>query len=95
MKTSLLFSEISTVNTLYSVYTVQNKNDGFFLFLVRFATIVCSLVTLKYVAVSFSETIKSSAPLFTAVIAWIMLGTVNKIFRADNNCSPIFSLVKG
>lgn len=40
----------------------------------RFATIVCSLITLKYVAVSFSETIKSSAPIFTAIIAWIMLG---------------------
>lgn len=40
----------------------------------RFATIVCSLITLKYVAVSFSETVKSSAPIFTAIIAWIMLG---------------------
>ena len=40
----------------------------------RFATIVCSLITLKYVAVSFSETIKSSAPIFTAIIAWLMLG---------------------
>ena len=46
----------------------------FLLFPLRFATIVCSLITLKYVAVSFSETVKSSAPIFTAIIAWIMLG---------------------
>ena len=44
----------------------------------RFATIVCSLITLKYVAVSFSETIKSSAPIFTAIIAWLMLGKYEK-----------------
>ena len=49
---------------------------GFFSYISfsRFATIVCSLITLKYVAVSFSETIKSSAPIFTAIIAWLMLG---------------------
>lgn len=35
---------------------------------------MCSLISLKYVAVSFSETIKSSAPIFTAIIAWLMLG---------------------
>lgn len=46
----------------------------------RFATIVCSLITLKYVAVSFSETIKSSAPIFTAIIAWIMLGDKSSLF---------------
>lgn len=46
----------------------------------RFATIVCSLITLKYVAVSFSETIKSSAPIFTAMIAWLMLGDKSTLF---------------
>lgn len=46
----------------------------------RFATIVCSLITLKYVAVSFSETIKSSAPIFTAIIAWFMLGDKSSVF---------------
>lgn len=46
----------------------------------RFATIVCSLITLKYVAVSFSETIKSSAPIFTAIIAWLMLGDKSTLF---------------
>lgn len=46
----------------------------------RFATIVCSLISLKYVAVSFSETIKSSAPIFTAIIAWLMLGDNSSVF---------------
>ncbi len=40
----------------------------------RFGSVVCSVVALKYVAVSFSETIKSSAPLFTVIIAYIILG---------------------
>ncbi|EDO37817.1 predicted protein [Nematostella vectensis] len=40
----------------------------------RFATVVCSLISLKYVAVSFTETVKSSAPIFTALFSWIMIG---------------------
>ena len=33
--------------------------------LMRFATVMLGLVSLKYVAVSFTETVKSSAPFFT------------------------------
>jgi solute carrier family 35 protein E2 len=40
----------------------------------RFATIVLGLVSLKYVAVSFTETVKSSAPFFTVIFARAMLG---------------------
>ena len=39
----------------------------------RFGAIVCSVISLKYIAVSFSETIKSSAPLFTVIIAYFLL----------------------
>ncbi len=39
----------------------------------RFATIVLGLVSLKYVAVSFTETVKSSAPFFTVIFARLML----------------------
>ena len=41
--------------------------------LMRAATVVLGLVSLKYVAVSFTETVKSSAPFFTVLFARIML----------------------
>ena len=34
------------------------------------------LISLKYVAVSFTETVKSSAPFFTVIFARLMLGEV-------------------
>ena len=40
----------------------------------RFTTLVLGLVTLNYVPVSFTETVKSSAPLFTVIIARILMG---------------------
>ncbi|XP_012280925.1 solute carrier family 35 member E2-like [Orussus abietinus] len=40
----------------------------------RFTTVVLGLVALNYVAVSFTETIKSSAPLFTVLISRYLLG---------------------
>ncbi|XP_033223534.1 solute carrier family 35 member E2A-like [Belonocnema kinseyi] len=40
----------------------------------RFMTVVLGLVSLNYVAVSFTETIKSSAPLFTVLISRYLLG---------------------
>ena len=40
----------------------------------RFATIMAGLLSLKFVAVSFTETIKSSAPFFTVIFARIILG---------------------
>lgn len=39
----------------------------------RFATVMLGLVSLKYVAVSFTETVKSSAPFFTVIFARIIL----------------------
>jgi len=46
----------------------------------RFGSIICSVIGLKYVAVSFSETIKSSAPLFTAIMAYFLLGEHSGIY---------------
>ncbi|RWS27745.1 Solute carrier family 35 member E2-like protein [Leptotrombidium deliense] len=40
----------------------------------RFSTLVLGLVALWYVPVSFAETVKSSAPVFTVVISRILLG---------------------
>ncbi|XP_050535909.1 solute carrier family 35 member E2A-like [Daktulosphaira vitifoliae] len=40
----------------------------------RFITVLLGLISLNYVAVSFTETIKSSAPIFTVFISKILLG---------------------
>ena len=39
----------------------------------RFATVVLGLVSLKNVAVSFAETVKSSAPIFTVIMSRMIL----------------------
>lgn len=44
------------------------------LFTFRFATVVLGLVSLKNVAVSFAETVKSSAPIFTVIMSRMILG---------------------
>lgn len=44
------------------------------LFYYRFATVVLGLVSLKNVAVSFAETVKSSAPIFTVIMSRMILG---------------------
>jgi len=49
--------------------------DMVFVGIMRGATVVLGLVGLSHVAVSFVETIKASAPLFTVIFARIMLGT--------------------
>ena len=40
----------------------------------RFTTVVLGLVSLKNVAVSFAETVKSSAPIFTVIMSRLILG---------------------
>ncbi|XP_006820548.1 solute carrier family 35 member E2A-like [Saccoglossus kowalevskii] len=45
----------------------------FFLGIMRFTTVVLGLVSLKNIAVSFTETIKSTSPLFTVLIAFVVL----------------------
>lgn len=46
----------------------------------RFTTVVLGLVALNYVAVSFTETIKSSAPIFTVLISRALLGEQTGIY---------------
>ncbi|CAB4012993.1 solute carrier family 35 member E2-like [Paramuricea clavata] len=41
--------------------------------ILRFGTVVCSLISLKHVAVSFTETVKASAPLFTVILSFLIL----------------------
>ena len=40
----------------------------------RFSTVMLGLVSLNFVPVSFTETVKSSAPFFTVLFAWMILG---------------------
>merc|ERR1719427_609330 len=56
----------------------------------RFGSIICSIIGLKYVAVSFSETIKSSAPLFTAITAYFLLGEYSGVY-VNLSLIPIMS----
>ncbi|KAK7076597.1 hypothetical protein SK128_014716 [Halocaridina rubra] len=46
----------------------------FTLGLLQLGTIMFGLIALYFVAVSFAETVKSSAPLFTVLIAWFVMG---------------------
>ncbi|CAF2612439.1 unnamed protein product [Rotaria sp. Silwood2] len=48
--------------------------DMMFIGAFRSVTVVLGLIALKYIAVSFVATIKSSSPLFTVIISRIMLG---------------------
>ncbi|KAG1709058.1 hypothetical protein DVH05_022689 [Phytophthora capsici] len=41
---------------------------------VRILTVLLGLTALKYIAVSFTQTIKSSAPFFTVVLTYLLLG---------------------
>ncbi|KAM9298951.1 solute carrier family 35 member E2B [Gastrophryne carolinensis] len=45
-----------------------------FVGIMRFSTVVLGLISLKNVAVSFAETVKSSAPMFTVIMSRLILG---------------------
>uniref|UniRef100_T1JJI0 5' exonuclease Apollo n=1 Tax=Strigamia maritima TaxID=126957 RepID=T1JJI0_STRMM len=54
----------------------------------RFATVILGLLALKFVAVSFTETIKSSAPIFTVIISWLVLGE-RTVFLVNLSLVPV------
>lgn len=54
--------------------------------IMRGLTVMCGLVSLSHVAVSFTETVKSSAPFFTVIFSRFMLGTYTSW---QVNCSLI------
>lgn len=68
---------------LYFLYFLNSK-PYFSLFLLflslfififsRFSTLILGLVALWYVPVSFAETVKSSAPVFTVFLAYLLMG---------------------
>ncbi|WAR14493.1 S35E2-like protein [Mya arenaria] len=58
----------------------------------RFSTVVLGLVALKFVAVSFTETVKSSAPIFTVGISYMMLGEYTGLFTMMSLVPIMFGL---
>jgi len=63
-----------------SVAGVRVVEFGDFVHLCRFLVVFLSLLSLQYVAVSFTETVKSSGPLFTVAISWLVLRERNGIY---------------
>uniref|UniRef100_H9GVF9 Sugar phosphate transporter domain-containing protein n=1 Tax=Anolis carolinensis TaxID=28377 RepID=H9GVF9_ANOCA len=55
----------------------------------RFATVVLGLVSLKNVAVSFAETVKSSAPIFTVIMSRMILGEYTGKQAAISHSLPL------
>merc|ERR1712223_533698 len=65
--------------------SVSKKPSSFYRHMVivggmRYATVLLGLIALNYVAVSFTETVKSSAPAFTVVISRLLLGQVTGVY---------------
>lgn len=61
------------------------KPGGFYRHMVivgglRFCTVLLGLIALNYVAVSFTETVKSSAPAFTVMLSWMILGQITGLY---------------
>ncbi|ETI51690.1 hypothetical protein, variant 1 [Phytophthora nicotianae CJ01A1] len=57
---------------------------------VRILTVLLGLTALKYIAVSFTQTIKSSAPFFTVVLTYLLLGQRTG-WRVNFSLIPIVS----
>ena len=64
------------------IYTLFDSGNLFIYLLscYRFLTVFLGLVSIKFVPVSFTETIKSSAPIFTVVISGVLLGEKNGVY---------------
>jgi len=70
---------------MYKKVARLKKPPGFFKHMVivggmRFCTVLLGLIALNYVAVSFTETVKSSAPAFTVVISRLVLGEISGVY---------------
>jgi len=64
---------------LYDICKFSSTNHHCNFFTYRFITVLLGLISLNYVAVSFTETIKSSAPIFTVFISKLLLGKMNMV----------------
>ncbi|CAD5112684.1 DgyrCDS1904 [Dimorphilus gyrociliatus] len=85
MTTSLGFIQMYLPLGMYKPIKRQGKPPNFWRNMIivgstRFITVLLGLVALKYVAVSFTETVKSSAPIFTVMISRCILGERTGVF---------------
>ncbi len=69
-----IMNKVSTQTHKNSSNLKNTFQDMIYIGAFRCMTVILGLVALKYIAVSFVATIKSSSPLFTVMISRIMLG---------------------
>ncbi|KAG0729856.1 Solute carrier family 35 member E2 [Chionoecetes opilio] len=66
---------LGTYRPVHGQRKPENFRRGMLLLgMLQLGTIMFGLIAIYYVAVSFAETVKSSAPIFTVIIAWLLLG---------------------
>ncbi|KAH3826926.1 solute carrier family 35 member E2B-like isoform X2 [Dreissena polymorpha] len=97
MTTSLGFLQMFLPLGFYTNIKRDGKPPNFWRNMVivgsmRFSDVVLGLVALKFVAVSFTETVKSSAPIFTVFISYIMLGEYSGVFTVLSLIPIMFGL---
>lgn len=97
MTTSLGFLQMYLPLGFYKAVKREGKPPNFWRNMVivgsmRFSTVVLGLVALKFVAVSFTETIKSSAPIFTVGISYLMLREYTGMFTIFSLMPIMFGL---
>ncbi|XP_045162518.2 solute carrier family 35 member E2A-like [Mercenaria mercenaria] len=97
MTTTLGFLQMYLPLGFYKAVDREGKPPNFWRNMIivgsmRFATVVLGLVALKFVAVSFTETIKSSAPIFTVGISYMMLREYTGFFTILSLIPIMFGL---
>lgn len=63
---------IRPIQTVFQ--SARERKHILLLGLLRFLVIIAGLISLSFVAASFSETVKASSPIFTVLAAWLLTG---------------------
>lgn len=63
---------IRPIQTVFQ--SARERKHILLLGLLRFLVIIAGLISLSFVAASFSETVKASSPIFTVAAAWLLTG---------------------
>lgn len=97
MTTTLGFLQMYLPLGFYTAVNREGKPPNFWRNMLivgtmRFSTVVLGLVALKFVAVSFTETVKSSAPIFTVGISYMMMREHTGLFTILSLLPIMFGL---
>lgn len=97
MTTTLGFLQMYLPLGFYTAINREGKPPNFWrnmliVGVMRFSTVVLGLVALKFVAVSFTETVKSSAPIFTVGISYMMMREQTGLFTILSLIPIMFGL---